>query len=242
MTKIFSKILVIGGIHGNEPLGIQLVKLINILKIPNLDAIMGNPFAIDNNIRYVEQDLNRVFNLPEENSLEKNRAIEILNFIEKGDYDLILDFHNTTSSNNNCYFVGKKYDQILLDVSEFLGLNNVIIADYNCVNNYAKRCVSIEISSDSNLNNSAYWLNKILNLLDQETIPEATSINKFKCIQKIRKKEEKLLNFSWNSFTKISDLDKQKLFLNEELDYFSIFINEDAYLPDYYALLIIKMP
>jgi aspartoacylase len=63
------KILIIGGLHGNEPLGINLVKQVQEIRNPNLQAIFGNPKAIEQNVRFVQQDLNRVFDLEGQESL-----------------------------------------------------------------------------------------------------------------------------------------------------------------------------
>jgi Succinylglutamate desuccinylase / Aspartoacylase family len=242
MTKIFPKILVIGGIHGNEPLGIELVKKINLYNIPNIDAMFGNLLAIEKNTRFVEQDLNRVFDLPEADSLEKVRVREILKFIKEGCYDLVIDFHNTTTPNNNCTFVGNNCDSILFDVSGYLGLSNVIIADYSCINNNVQNCISIEISLDSKLNNPAIWLDKVIELSNQVKLPQNKSINKFKYVRRITKKEKRLLRLDeWESFNVISNMDKQKFGLGENESYFPIFVNEVAYLPNNYAGLLTKL-
>src|SRR3990167_3969563 len=100
------KILVIGGMHGNEPLGIKLVKFINKNPINNVDCLLANKIAIKKNKRFIKYDLNRSFpGIKSSKLYEKMRADEILKLCNN--YDFVLDFHNTYCPNNNCTFVGK---------------------------------------------------------------------------------------------------------------------------------------
>ena len=55
------KILVIGGMHGNEMLGIDLVKSLQEDPLENIDSVLANEEAIKVNKRFVKQDLNRSF-------------------------------------------------------------------------------------------------------------------------------------------------------------------------------------
>jgi predicted deacylase len=158
------KFLIIGGLHGNEPLGVELVKKIQQLKIPNIKAIYGNPEAIIQNKRFLDQDLNRVFPGKVDGNLEQKRAFEITQICKN--YDFVLDFHNTHCPNNDCGFVGGDSYNASLKLSSFLGLNKIIVADYDCINKYIKNCLSVEISLDSKLNDVNYWISKILSLAD----------------------------------------------------------------------------
>ena len=180
------KVLIIGGIHGNEQLGIDLVNKIQNLNIPNLQAIFGNPKAIKNKTRFVEKDLNRVFGPPYLNCYEEIRAKEILDFISENNFDLVLDFHNTKSLDNDCTFVGSRCNYNLFQVSTFLELNRVIIADYECINQFATNCISIEISKNSKLNSVDYWLDKCLELSNTniEKLP-VSKVEKYKFVDKI---------------------------------------------------------
>ncbi|KAM4700083.1 aspartoacylase isoform 2-T2 [Discoglossus pictus] len=108
------RIAIFGGTHGNELTGIFLVK--HWLKHgeeitrPGMEVrpYITNPRAVEKCIRYVDTDLNRVFdsqNLRKENTVdlpyEVQRAQDINSiFGPKGSedaYDVILDLHNTTS-------------------------------------------------------------------------------------------------------------------------------------------------
>jgi Succinylglutamate desuccinylase / Aspartoacylase family len=236
-------ILIIGGLHGNEPLGINLVDRIRNLKPNNVTAIFGNEKAINQQVRFLEQDLNRVFDLPEAESLEKIRAKEILEFINQDNFDLILDFHNTCCPQNNCSFVGDNCDVNLFRISQFLSLNRVIVADYNCINKFVPNCISIEISLDDELNSVDYWLEQITKLSQIETLSNLPQTNqklqKYRFSYRVTTEQKEDLELSnWSAFKAISQNDKVKLSLNPETEYYSIFI-ADNYTPQNYAGLIV---
>ncbi|OUR96823.1 hypothetical protein A9Q84_10820 [Halobacteriovorax marinus] len=96
------KFAIIGGTHGNEPVGIKVIESLK----NNSDhsfrnsfkTFLGNPKAYELGKRYVNSDLNRAFG-NDESSLgnEKSRASELQSDIV-GKYDFLLDLHTTTSS------------------------------------------------------------------------------------------------------------------------------------------------
>ena len=67
--RLITNVCVIGGTHGNEKLGVELVK--QWLADPSrlrgdrtsfeVKSIIGNPIAVQKNVRYVSKDLNRQF-------------------------------------------------------------------------------------------------------------------------------------------------------------------------------------
>jgi hypothetical protein len=154
------KILVVGGMHGNEPLGIELVKALRNKPINNVDAVFANERAIQQNVRFVDQDLNRTFpGSVNGKTYEQRRAAWL---IEKAKhYDIVLDFHNTYCSGNDCCFIGEQAKPILTQTAGFLDLRRVIVANYDCLNKYAKNCISIEISLDSPINSTELWYDRV---------------------------------------------------------------------------------
>jgi succinylglutamate desuccinylase len=116
-----NKILVIGGLHGDEPLGIDLVNLFRDKPISGIDGIFGNPMATATKSRYIDKDLNRVFPGILTGCVEEIRAFQIMELSKN--YDIVLDIHNTTSPNNDCGFVGGGHTIDTLKISKALGLN-----------------------------------------------------------------------------------------------------------------------
>lgn len=187
------KILVIGGMHGNETLGLEVVQLFRNNPAINVDTELANPLAIEQNSRFAGKDLNRSFpGNSGDASYEDNRARQLLRAAQK--YDLVLDFHNTFCPDNDCSFVGETARNILYEASGYFGLPRVIVADYDCINKYAANCMSIEISMDSPRNDPAIWYALITALARVETITTATPIEKYRFIYRMTLEDKERLN------------------------------------------------
>ena len=106
------KIVIVGGTHGNECTGPYLLNLLKD-RVPvsnystfELSLFLSNPKAYENNVRFVDDDLNRSF-LNEDlsnyalDSYEANRA-KVINQVlgpkENSKTDLIIDIHSTTAN------------------------------------------------------------------------------------------------------------------------------------------------
>lgn len=156
------RVLVIGGMHGNEPLGVNVVKRLQENPIENVDAMIANPEALAADVRFISQDLNRSFPGAKDGIYEEKRAAEIMKACQQ--YDVVLDFHNTFCPDNDCGFIGETASEKLLDVASMLGFSRIIIADYDCINKYAPNCLSVEISMTSECNNVDEWIKRIKRL------------------------------------------------------------------------------
>lgn len=178
------KILVIGGMHGNEPLGLEVVKLFQTKPVRNVDVVLANEQAIAGNCRFVKQDLNRSFpGKSKSKEYELRRAAQLLTLAK--DYDVVLDFHNTYCPGNDCGFVGETASQRLYDVSWLLGLDKIIVADYDCINKYASNCLSVEISLDSPLNQAELWYERIRQLSKLEDFKTKAKIQKYRFVYRM---------------------------------------------------------
>ncbi len=178
------KILVIGGMHGNEPLGIEVVRLLRERSRPDVDTLLANEMAIKADKRFVSTDLNRSFpgDLASDN-YETRRAAEVLRACEG--YDLVLDFHNTHCPDNDCTFVGATAAPLLYDASGWLDLKRVIVADYDCLNKYAPNCISVEISLSSKRMDAKTWVRTIAKLAQQRSLPKATNLELYRFAYRI---------------------------------------------------------
>jgi len=115
-TACVKKVAIVGGTHGNETNGVHLAKHfmrnMSLVKRPSFETevMLSNVAAIQQNTRYVEEDLNRCYLLsdlqnPEKSnsSLERKRALEVDAALgpksaESPKCDLIIDLHNTTAN------------------------------------------------------------------------------------------------------------------------------------------------
>lgn len=98
------RVLIIGGTHGNEWTGIEVVKNYQDsikAKFPELELefILGNPEAYKANKRFTDEDLNRAFQYLGEtrNTFEHKRAREIKDAIDRSPC-FVIDLHTTTAN------------------------------------------------------------------------------------------------------------------------------------------------
>ena len=234
------KILALGGMHGNEPLGPAVVTMIQEQPIENVATLLANEQAIAKNCRFVDKDLNRSFpgQLTSE-EYEPRRAAELLPKI-KG-YDVVLDFHNTYCPGNDCGFVGVTANTQLYEVAWLLGLDKVIVADYDCVNKYAPNCLSVEISLSSQLNNAEIWYALIKQLSRLEKFRTKPIIEKFRFVYRMTLEDKVRLTLdkvNLNAFAPISPALAKELGVDSPA--YPIFI-ADKYTPYNYGGILNKL-
>ncbi len=88
-------ILLIGGTHGDEPIGVDIGKKITST-YPTANLIIGNPRAYEQNVRYTDADLNR--SAPGDTTskiYEQRRAKELIELTS--DYRYTIDIHGTNN-------------------------------------------------------------------------------------------------------------------------------------------------
>ena len=99
-------VVIFGGVHGNEPSGVRaMIEFKKYLDLRGLQLnqgrvlfVLGNPEAYRKGVRFIDQNLNRVF-LPEVESsdVEGQRAKEIMDFLKAyGQVDYFLDLHSVS--------------------------------------------------------------------------------------------------------------------------------------------------
>lgn len=111
-SKKFERIAICGGTHGNELTGVSLARkwLANPGPLRResfaAEPFLSNPRAVEENRRYIDQDLNRCFlkaelSDPALSGYEQNRA-KVINARfgpkENAAYDLLIDLHTTTAN------------------------------------------------------------------------------------------------------------------------------------------------
>lgn len=240
------KILVIGGLHGNEPLGVDIVRRLEVEPIEGVVGLVGNPRAVDADVRFTQDDLNRSFPGATDGSYEEQRAIEVLGACDG--FDVVLDFHNTHTSGNDCGFVGDSTLPITAWTAAFLGLERVIVADYDCINKACPVALSVEISLGSGENDVELWLNRLATLasIDASYATEAArssaaSIDWYRFFGRVTQADADLIGRpDWDAFKPVKSAVLEPLFGDRQLPVrvVPIFI-EDAYTPANYAALVV---
>ncbi len=223
-------ILIIGGMHGNEPLGQELVAMFERKPVDNVAVLLANPMAIAVNQRYTGEDLNRSFPGDLNSDMyETKRAAELLDIAKK--YDVVFDFHNTHCPENDCGFVGDTASDTLLDISSWLGLKKVIVADYECINKYAPNCLSVEISLDSDRMNALDWYERISELTKLDDVPVSDDVEKYRFVYRMTLEDKKRFELDKRALYAFKPIDDDlAALLNVKTPAYPIFVN-DAYTP-----------
>ncbi|XP_048375215.1 aspartoacylase [Sphaerodactylus townsendi] len=132
------KIAIFGGTHGNELSGVFLVKHWQEdgteIQRPGLEVtpFIANPRAVQKCCRYIDCDLNRVFDaenlrrkITDDTPYEVKRAQEIHGlFGPKGSnqeaYDLIFDLHNTTANMGSTLILETSRDDFTIQLCHYI--------------------------------------------------------------------------------------------------------------------------
>lgn len=106
-------VVIFGGIHGNEPCGPKaLERFANNVSSGKLVLTSGkvtivpicNPRAHRKNVRYTEEDLNRIFKRNDHpKRYEEQLAQTLVSYIDEG--DIFLDIHSTSASGPTSVFI-----------------------------------------------------------------------------------------------------------------------------------------
>ena len=115
-------ILIVGGTHGNEQTGLQMVAQTEDAKVEGITAVVANAKAVQANKRYIDEDLNRIFNT--EGDSHEHSLIPFLE--EKMKDKFVIDFHNTTADSMSCLIVNST-SLTMFAVATALGLNKILI-------------------------------------------------------------------------------------------------------------------
>ena len=204
------KILVLGGTHGNEQLGIKLVKLLKKSPIDGVDPIIANPRAVKAATRFTESDLNRSFGETYVGTYETKRAAKLKKLA--AGYDVVLDFHNTQTPNNNCGFVGVGCDPRLYGVAKAVGFSMCVEATYDCVNKYCLNTISIEISVGDALDDPEIWYEKIAALSSEKLPVPKRPLRLYRFSRRVSWEEKTALGLEgWQPFQRISASEARNL-------------------------------
>ncbi|MEY8714079.1 aspartoacylase [Francisella philomiragia] len=160
-----NKLLVSGGVHGNEYTGIYIINRLKKypLKAKTFEIIplLSNPEAFKLSKRYKDQDLNRSFSTEDLNNLSLNtyedqRAREInqtYGFKSDSPVDFLVDFHTTTANlgktiitDGRSPLVNKLCAYLVERIDDLRVIKHQSITDV-AINNIAPMSLTIEIGA-----------------------------------------------------------------------------------------------
>jgi succinylglutamate desuccinylase len=193
------KFAIIGGTHGNEPVGIKTIERINQDKWQckhEYQTFLGNPKAYELKKRYVDTDLNRAFgSTGSSEGYETQRSQELTELI-KDKFDFILDLH-TTTSNMKLTVILTRVDEDSLKAACFL----------------QKQIPSLKIILSMRAGNDCPYTSALANsALTVEFGPVVNNVEDQNLIDSMLDLSEKILNF-----------DFQEKFNYEEIECYQVF-------------------
>lgn len=104
--------LILVGVHGNEKCGIEAFeKIAPTLSIKNGEVffIIGNPKAVEKNVRFIDENLNRLFRkeiLSEnKNTYERTLVPELMKYMQKS--DALLDIHASNTPDSEPFIIAE---------------------------------------------------------------------------------------------------------------------------------------
>lgn len=162
-------------LHGNERIGLRLMNELDY-KYP---FIIGNPKALEKNVRFINADLNRTFKYYKHYCSELNMIQDILNF--KENKDLIIDIHSAQTDFPLCAII-TRHDDKMIEYIESLGIERIIdlskLSDGGALIDNV-RGFSLEVGKDDS-KESLNQLTKCFNNPQKVTAKRYEYIGKFK--------------------------------------------------------------
>ncbi|MBI5306654.1 succinylglutamate desuccinylase/aspartoacylase family protein [Candidatus Wolfebacteria bacterium] len=213
-------VILIAGIHGNEPAGILAFEKLKKIKLfyGKIYFIFGNLLAIKNKKRFIDADLNRLFISKNQltkkqiKSREYNRSRKIMRFLKKA--DVLLDIHSTSKKSPPFIICEQNANKIVsyfpfkIRCYGFGGIQTGSTDNYMNQNNKIGICIECGQHNDKNVSQRAInCVQILLNCLKmikreklkikKQTIYKASEIY-------ITKTDEFKLVKKFNNFEKIS--------------------------------------
>jgi len=217
-------------LHGNEQYGLKVSKKISN---KNVKTIIGNPLAIEKNIRFIDEDLNRVFPGEKNGNYETKRAFELNGKLKN--FDLIIDLHSSKGE-IPLFGIITKPNKEKIELAKKLGLNKLIIMiekfaqGKSLIDNHPLG-ISLEIGPHDKKENIQIVLEKIQGFLKEKRYTEKMEIYEIYDILEIEEDKKDVLNYMKN-FEEVKAGDSfakgQKEYISKE-NFFPVFAGESSY-------------
>ncbi len=170
-------ILLVCCVHGDEVAGAEFYKYFFKHRLNNVSLLFANEEAFANNVRYIDTDLNRSFDLN-----RKSKEVDIANEIKKiiKNYDIVIDIH-TTTSNLEMVPIVKTLNQNTIQITQMLQINEVVSIPFLSKNSLISQCsfdkvgISLEygeyyLENKKTLKNEIKKLHRILESISKNGI------------------------------------------------------------------------
>lgn len=214
------KIAIVFCLHGNEKYGAEVVA-----KLPaSYSRFLANKEALKENVRFIDDDMNRVFPGKIDGNHEERLAFDLKNRLRN--FDCVLDLH---SSSNDCPLFGIVTNPTIEHIrfAKRLGLKKLVVfyrdsSKSSALIDHVKCGISLEVGSHGRKENAEEVLELIGNLDGKVDVP--MEIFEFK--KNISKESDEVLLKNFCD-VKNGDLIEKGRFADE--DFTPVLVNEEAY-------------
>jgi len=144
--------MILGGMHGNEPLGPAVVEHLNETS-ESLYPSIANTSAVQEAERYIHCELSTAKIRPHSNKFEERRLPRLIRICNA--FPLTIDIHNSLSS--EYAFTGPNPEPSLLKVASFLGRSRILLTDYTFYER-VPRALGVEFACPADTAELEPWL------------------------------------------------------------------------------------
>jgi len=126
MKNEIKKILIIAATHGNEKIGVQIIKKLQAKKLDvYFDYLIANPKALQEKKEFIDVNLNRVYPGKKESALyEKRLAYDNLKIAKK--YRYVIDLHEASKGKDDFVIIPREKISPLFPIG-YINLEKVIL-------------------------------------------------------------------------------------------------------------------
>ncbi|MDP2630707.1 MAG: succinylglutamate desuccinylase/aspartoacylase family protein [Candidatus Uhrbacteria bacterium] len=192
-------IVIVGGTHGTEPVGINASVVLHRYFTDHQEAllrgkitfILGNPQAYKENVRFIDENLNRAFHENTSDTVEGKRAQEIQSHLKHTIVTALLDLHSVSVGEFQmaAYVKGEKNERFALQISplplHFIfterDLPGSLIGD---ASRYGSDALAVECGNHNSshaINVALHHIHAVLqlfNMIQSDTFPSYAPIDK----------------------------------------------------------------
>ncbi|MEK7525006.1 MAG: succinylglutamate desuccinylase/aspartoacylase family protein [Patescibacteria group bacterium] len=227
--KQLKKLLVVGGLHGDESSGVDLVRRLQKVGLNNIKAVVANPEAVGKKVRFLETDMNRSFGVETPISLEERRASNL-----KKEFlvcDAVIDVHNTRARGTTCAITVCEPNKFHLGLATYFGFTKVVVMSPSgsLISVCPDRSISLEIENGRKKEFSTNFLvGKIVTMGDRSGGKKKLDVYQY--VNKVSRKTLMRLGVDLDliaNFKKLSLGVLKKLALGRSSDYYPIFFKSN---------------
>lgn len=218
-------IVVVGGLHGDEPTGINVAKYFLHNPYPGIESVIAHPQAAAENKRFFETDLNRSFSPHVSISLEEQLAAELK--LQLYSFDFLFDLHNTKGDFTTCAITVMEPTIEHKALARHFGFTRLVIMppSGSLIGLHPEKSISFEMAlNETDYFTTEYLVNKIKTVGNM--LPYDSGLTFYKYVQSIKTATAKRVGITPAdivNFKKFTEKQKELLHLPVHKSYCAMF-------------------